>query len=602
MQTRPGRLPLERRALKCRSYNAWHRSFCFRRPLGSKHMSQRLWSLLALVAIVLLGAALRIPGALHRPFWFDEVDTWNFSVASNQDFWALSPDRNHTPPPAHPQARALSYWRFANWTNHFENAPLGYLLPRIVADLSGRDSEWVMRLPALIFGLLCIPAMYLLGCVVRGRTMGLLAALLAAVDPSLVDQSQQARMYTMLALFSILAAALAILILRQPQRKPWAAIGLGVCIAGALWSTLLGTMLWAGIFIGPFLLLAGGWLTGQPLKTSAAIFRQFTLAYGVALLLAGLGVYDTIHRLIYGPNRGGAGMPLLAIAKETTIGLKDLIYPHNPAGLVVYLLVALGLGLIARRCKTSAAVLMGVILGVLVLMIPFRRSTRFTDPRYFTILEPALWIGLAALGAGRTTAENAETTIPVGAAHQPSTFQSQNSTRNPQPYLPVLGLVLVLAYAGFQAWQSAHIAHWWQQPDRYEVARAILEVRKDKLPGDAAIVCPPVVDAMARYYHLPIDPTLNAAFRSGYQPAVNPTIPASFHAPVTWLIAGMINDNSKLHPADPYWPGHFIEALARHYHLTVTPADLQQHILRDHELIARFSTKGIRWWTLPPPE
>lgn len=63
------------------------------------------------------------------------------------------------------------------------------------------------RLPALIFGLLTIPAGYWLGKAAIDRHAGLAVAALLAVSPALIDFSQEARAYSLLVLLVTLSAA-----------------------------------------------------------------------------------------------------------------------------------------------------------------------------------------------------------------------------------------------------------------------------------------------------------------------------------------------------------------------------------------------------------
>jgi len=65
------------------------------------------------------------------------------------------------------------------------------------------ESEFVLRLPSVIAGVLCVPAMYVLGKMAYGRNAGLLAAFLVATSSYHVYHSQIARYYAMVMLLSI---------------------------------------------------------------------------------------------------------------------------------------------------------------------------------------------------------------------------------------------------------------------------------------------------------------------------------------------------------------------------------------------------------------
>ena len=95
--------------------------------------------------------------------------------------------------------------------------PLAYLTYRVYALLVGSDEYRVRFLPALL-NTLGIPALYVLGKRVGGRRLGLLAALLYALNPNEIWHAQDARNYAIWAALSPLAlwSALRAFDRRQP--------------------------------------------------------------------------------------------------------------------------------------------------------------------------------------------------------------------------------------------------------------------------------------------------------------------------------------------------------------------------------------------------
>lgn len=77
--------------------------------------------------------------------------------------------------------------------------PLYYLILHLTRSLFGL-SDFAFRYPSVLFGVLLIPLLYQLGRRVGNRTVGFIAALLATVNPLHVYYSQEARMYSLLAL------------------------------------------------------------------------------------------------------------------------------------------------------------------------------------------------------------------------------------------------------------------------------------------------------------------------------------------------------------------------------------------------------------------
>lgn len=85
------------------------------------------------------------------------------------------------------------------------NPPLYYLLLNISARFTG-DSAFGLRWFSLLFGLLVIPFSYRLAAQLFDRRAALFTALLVACSPLLWWASQEARMYTLLAVLVLLAA------------------------------------------------------------------------------------------------------------------------------------------------------------------------------------------------------------------------------------------------------------------------------------------------------------------------------------------------------------------------------------------------------------
>jgi mannosyltransferase len=137
-------------------------------------------TLLALLAIMLLGAVLRLYGLGFQSLWGEELASWDFSTRETIS-QVIGGVRSDSDPPLY-----FLILRFAQW-------------------IFG-DSEWALRLPSALAGWLCIPAIYLLGKRIYSEREGLIAALFLAVLWAPIYYSQEARSYSMLILLSILTA------------------------------------------------------------------------------------------------------------------------------------------------------------------------------------------------------------------------------------------------------------------------------------------------------------------------------------------------------------------------------------------------------------
>ncbi len=103
------------------------------------------------------------------------------------------------------------------------NPPLYYMLLNLTTRGFG-DSPFGLRVTSTFFGLLTVPLAFQLGRRLLGRQAGLYAAFLVGVSPLLWWASQEARMYTLLAVLVLIAALAWHQLLARPDRRAWAAL------------------------------------------------------------------------------------------------------------------------------------------------------------------------------------------------------------------------------------------------------------------------------------------------------------------------------------------------------------------------------------------
>lgn len=80
------------------------------------------------------------------------------------------------------------------------------------------QSEVTQRLPAVLSGVLLVPLAYQLARLTLGRTTGIIAALLVAVNPFYIWHAQDGRMYSLLAMLSLASMWLGLLLLQRRSR------------------------------------------------------------------------------------------------------------------------------------------------------------------------------------------------------------------------------------------------------------------------------------------------------------------------------------------------------------------------------------------------
>jgi mannosyltransferase len=172
--------------------------------LGGEGSDAKDFDRVLLLLIIAFSAALRLPG-LHESIWLDEAATWL-------------------------QTRDLDIIRTIILTGSDTYPPLHNLLTLPFLAVFGQG-EVAYRLPAVVFGVLSIPAAYWLGMLSGGRRAGLLAAVLMALAPFAIHYSQEARMYALLMLTSSLFAAAVLAWLSEPsRRRAFAVIGSGAAM------------------------------------------------------------------------------------------------------------------------------------------------------------------------------------------------------------------------------------------------------------------------------------------------------------------------------------------------------------------------------------
>ena len=167
---------------------------------------------IASAAVVLLAAALRLPGLAEQNLWSDEI----YSIESAR--WPL--DALLTVQDGHPPLYGLMI------------KGLDRMRP---SDVNG-------RLISAVAGTAAVGAMLLLGCAIADRRTALLAALLLAIAPLHVWYSREGRMYAFVALESVLASWLFVTAQQRGGAGRWTAYGL-VSAAGLFTHYLYGTII-----------------------------------------------------------------------------------------------------------------------------------------------------------------------------------------------------------------------------------------------------------------------------------------------------------------------------------------------------------------------
>ena len=311
-----------------------------------------------LVAILLLGCALRVYRLGDQSLWFDEAFTWWAS--------AVVPWRDFVP-------FLLPYGAYT---------PTFYLLMRGVA-LVGQ-SEYLLRFPALVFGVLSTPLIDRVGRRMGGARVGRLAALLLAINPLSIWWSKDARMYTMASFFALAATDGFI---RAIDGRGWRR-----SIVGAMGAYLT---LYVTLFVGYIQLM--WWL--PRFRQQARVFRSWFGSH----VLAALPLAPWLVMYLAQPVRGLAAVrwiptpsllaPLLTLWNFTSADIDTWTWLSVLCAIIVGIVAVIGA---TRYYRWRSLLLAWLILPpILSYLLSFRVPT-YVD-RYFAFCQFA-WLILLAIG------------------------------------------------------------------------------------------------------------------------------------------------------------------------------------------------------------
>lgn len=345
-------------------------------------------------ALLILAFMLRLQSLAFQSLWRDEADAVRFALAPLPDV-----------------IKTFSQPGF--------NGPLYFLMLRGWIGLAGQ-SEFAIRFPSLLFGVIGIALIYSLGTRLFSRPIGLIAATLLAVSGYHVWYSQEAKMYTLITALALAAIYCLRRGLEDGRTRCW--IGVVVCASLAMYAHIL-----AALLIPVEVLLAVTW---WPRADQLRRRRLKPALLSLALLTAPylpLAVWQL--PLVFQPGETGfnhytLGEMLNILSGAYTRGLLNSL-DDTWVAIVAGLAAALALwGVLTRLSKNDrapAAAGLAIWLALPVLAIWFVSLTRplFTD-RYVIWIMPAYYLaialGLDAVWHARSATPLMQRTVRAAAA------------------------------------------------------------------------------------------------------------------------------------------------------------------------------------------
>jgi hypothetical protein len=487
-----------------------------------------------LAAITLVGGLNRILLAVERPLWFDEA----FSVCNSQ---------------------ATSYADLLRWKSEDPNhPPLSFLLMKGSGAVLGTWDAWAVRLIPVIAGVLCIPSAFFLGKEIGSPRLGLWASAFAAVDPLLVDQSGQARMFSLLCLGVVLALVFAVMTVKKAFSLKYC-LGLGLILGLALWNNQLA---WVGC--SAVAATFGFSLTQIYVSQSQQPnFARACLGAGTVFFTAGLiGLPAILDILTKRLGQGGSAVPpsFGGIISEIFHSLAAL----DPVPYVWVLVFALAFaGILWLWLRQGAVVIPLVALGTFafVFAVLLRQRHHFFAPRYLTPLLPVVWIGLA--------------TFP--ALVRPKTVA-----------IAFQGLLSALLL--FHVLYCMELTTAWKTKYEFLVSQEVADLRDRLAPGDRVVFARGNCCVFGRFYRLPIDTDLENQLLQDADVSPSKTRELRNSSNTTWLIAARVKSDNHVDRSRTRF-----EKLARAYGVKVNEEELHRHFEKFHFTVVRMNVNGIEY-------
>jgi len=247
----------------------------------------------------------------------------------------------------------------------------------------------LLRLPSEIAGLLAVPALYLLGVSLYGRTVGLFAALLGAFSPLWIWHAQEVRMYPFLLLFCIVSTYGLVQALEHRRWWGWPILFAGSVIALYMQYFAIFVLFAQGIFV----MLHWRHYSWRPLLawvTTMALAALVFLPWAIFVLHTPSGGSDPS---LQKPN---LYTPLIILVGFLFGYLTTPLTSQLLAAWPLLVLAALGLSIFAGRMTRRGSLVWLLFLVPVVLPYLVSLTIRpFIAERYLIVATPGLYILLA---------------------------------------------------------------------------------------------------------------------------------------------------------------------------------------------------------------
>jgi hypothetical protein len=286
-------------------------------------------------------------------------------------------------------------WVTLSWYPNPNNHVLYSALANVAGSIAGHGL-WTLRLPALVAGILLVPAVYFLGCRLYDRGSALAAAAFVSVWSPLVGYSVNGRGYTLLAFLFLVLSILALYLKRTDNAAGWVAF----TALGSLGMYTVPVMVYPLAMLAAWLLLMA--LAKECCLTTGRMLRRITV-----VVLGTIGLTFLLYLpvlLVSGPARLFSNPYVRSIdtevwserlvreAPDTWAEWNVNLHPALVVALVLGLLMSLMLHrrIAGQRVPLVAGLATAIFLVAIQQVVPPPRVWLFVLPIYL-LMSLAAW-------------------------------------------------------------------------------------------------------------------------------------------------------------------------------------------------------------------
>jgi mannosyltransferase len=309
-----------------------------------------------LLLLIGIGAFLRFYQLSFNSLTLDEAATYDFARRSLADIWNATAQGEYNPP--------LFYW--------LEHSMLFF-----------GNTEFILRLIPALIGIATIPVTYLIGREFADRNTGTLAAAMMTVSPFHIYYSQDARAYTLVTFFIMIAFYFFLKGIEKGERGSW--IFCGLFAALAFWSHFYALIL-IGLLFGLAFLF--NWVEFRKIKNVIPGLLIFAVAT-LPLLMVMVRLF--FIRVATPPVWGTRGIYLIYLT------LFKFSYSNIYVLGVFLILFCAGMAALFPRNKDKLGLLLTILLVPLAASVVL--SYKIDIVSYYLIyLMPFFYLGIGLAG------------------------------------------------------------------------------------------------------------------------------------------------------------------------------------------------------------